>query len=135
MDNLTPEQRSRNMRRIRSTSSKPELVVRSMIWKMGFRYRLHLKNLPGKPDIVFTAKRKVVFIHGCFWHQHAGCKYAAKPKSHSNYWNPKLAKNIERDRLNQEALINMGWKVHIVWECETKDLDCLREKIYNFLKV
>lgn len=110
------------MRAIRSTGMKPELAVRRLVHSMGYRYRLHRKDLPGKPDLVFGPRRKVIFVHGCFWHQHSdpGCKIARMPKSKPDYWKPKLARNVERDRQHQAELEANGWSVLIVWECETK---------------
>lgn len=122
MDRINPDRRSANMRAIRSTGMKPELAVRRLVHSMGYRYRLHRKDLPGKPDLVFGPRRKVIFVHGCFWHQHSdpGCKIARMPKSKPDYWKPKLARNVERDRQHQAELEANGWSVLIVWECETK---------------
>jgi DNA mismatch endonuclease, patch repair protein len=109
------------MSAIRSKNSKPELTVRRLVHGMGFRYRLHQRDLPGKPDLVFGPHRKIIFVHGCFWHQHPdpACLDGRLPKSRTEYWHAKLARNVERDRLNCEALENSGWQVMIIWECET----------------
>lgn len=123
--------RSDTMRQIRSKDTKPELVVRRTLWKLGFRYRLHCKDLPGKPDIVFRGKRKVVFVHGCFWHQH-GCSDSKLPKSNTDYWHPKLRRNVERDAEAVAKLQADGWSVMVVWDCETKRAD-LSERLTEFL--
>lgn len=103
---------------VRGKDTKPEMLVRRLVHSMGFRYRLHVDNLPGKPDMVFPRRGKVVFIHGCFWHQHPGC--GRRPKSRLDFWGEKLARNRERDLRNQQALRRLGWKVLIVWECQLK---------------
>ncbi|MBI1265271.1 MAG: DNA mismatch endonuclease Vsr [Alphaproteobacteria bacterium] len=134
-DKLSPERRSRNMAAIRSGGMKPEMIVRRLAHAMGFRYRLHRKDLPGKPDLVFGPRRKVIFVHGCFWHQHSdpACKIARRPKSNGGYWAPKLERNVQRDAENQAALENAGWRVLTIWECETKDMDTLAQRIRAFL--
>lgn len=120
MDNKSAEQRRENMSHIRSTNTKPEEVVRKYLFSKGFRYRKNDKRYPGKPDIVLPKYRTLVYVNGCFWHQHSGCKYAAIPKSNQEYWLPKLARNIERDeKVHQEAL-EAGWSVIVVWECSIK---------------
>jgi DNA mismatch endonuclease (patch repair protein) len=136
MDKLTPERRSENMRRIKSKDMKPELAVRRLVHGLGFRYRLHRKDLPGKPDLVFGPKRKVIFVHGCFWHGHEleGCLDARKPKSNTGYWNPKLARNKERDAERVTALEADGWKVLTVWECETKNEAAVKKRLRRFLR-
>ncbi|MDW8391873.1 MAG: DNA mismatch endonuclease Vsr [Oscillochloridaceae bacterium] len=132
-DVFTPEERSRVMAKVRGQDTNPEKIVRSLIHRMGYRFRLHVKDLPGKPDIVLPRHRKVVFVHGCFWHQHPGCEHAARPGSNTEYWNKKLDRNVMRDREHLERLLYLGWKVLIVWECELKDLDQLVEKLRRFL--
>src|SRR5579863_8250129 len=112
--------RSENMRAIRSKGMRPELAVRSLAHKLGYRFRLHRKDLPGKPDLVFASRRKVVFVHGCFWHSH-GCKAAHIPKTNQEYWGPKLERNKTRDAKSIEALQAEGWRSLVVWECETCD--------------
>jgi DNA mismatch endonuclease, patch repair protein len=124
--------RSANMRAIRSKDMLPELAVRQAAHRLGYRFRLHRKDLPGKPDMVFASRRKVIFVHGCFWHSHS-CKTAHIPKSNQNYWVPKLERNQMRDRKNIEALKLAGWKVLIVWECETRDQKCLEGALNKFL--
>ena len=121
MDTLTPKQRSERMSRVRSKDTKPELAVRRLIHGMGLRYRLHRRNLPGSPDLVFSSRRKVIFVHGCYWHRHENCKLAAMPKSNTEFWESKFAKNQERDKRKLEECKKEGWKVTVIWECETKD--------------
>jgi len=135
MDKLTPERRSENMRRIKSKDMKPELAVRRLAHRLGHRFRIHGKDLPGKPDLVFGPKRMVIFVHGCFWHGHElkGCLDARKPKSNTGYWNPKLERNKERDAERIVALEAAGWKVLIIWECETKDLAKVEKRLKKFL--
>jgi len=132
-DTITPTRRSANMARIRSKDMKPELVVRRLVHSLGYRYRLHRNDLPGKPDLVLGPRRKVIFVHGCFWHQHAGCREGRIPKSNQTYWQPKLARNVERDQRVQRELAEAGWTVIVVWECEISDLDTLKERISGFL--
>lgn len=117
-DHLSPEARSEHMRRIRKTGSKPEMRVRRAAHALGFRFRLHQAGLPGTPDLVFPRLKKVVFVHGCFWHQHRGCKLARQPKSRLDYWLPKLNRNRVRDRRSRAALIALGYAVLVVWECQ-----------------
>ncbi len=124
--------RSENMRRIRSKGMLPELAVRSMVHRMGYRFRLHRKDLPGKPDLVFVSRRKVIFLHGCFWHAH-DCKKAHTPKSNAAYWGPKLERNQARDTRNIEALRAAGWKPLVIWECELKDATAMRKLLKRFL--
>lgn len=139
-DRVTPEQRSENMRRIRSKGMQPEMTVRRLSHALGYRHRLHRKELPGKPDLVYPGRRKVVFVHGCFWHQHPdpGCKIARRPKSNLGYWGPKLDRNVERDTRNQAQLQEKGWEYMIIWECEAREAqakgsDVLASKIRRFL--
>ena len=108
------------MSRIRSKDTKPEKIIRSILHKLGFRFRINRKDLPGKPDIILPKYKTVIFVHGCFWHQHEGCKIASKPKSNSEFWQKKFSLNIERDRKNQEKLQLMGYRVITIWECEAK---------------
>ena len=133
MDNLTKEQRLRNMRNIRSNDTKPEKIVRSLLHRAGFRYRLHRRDLPGKPDIVFPSRRKVIYVHGCYWHQHPGCRRCTQPTSNREYWLPKLQRNVERDAENIIALDKLGWSALIVWECQVKDTEALLPRIITFL--
>jgi DNA mismatch endonuclease (patch repair protein) len=125
--------RSENMRRIRSKGMLPELAVRSMVHRMGYRFRLHRKDLPGKPDLVFVSRRKVIFVHGCFWHSH-GCRIAHTPKSNADYWGPKLKRNQARDKTNLAAIAAQGWKPLVIWECEVKFREKLAKKLAAFLR-
>lgn len=133
MDTLSRSERSRVMSRVRSTNTTPELVVRRLLFSMGYRYRLHVRTLPGRPDIVFFARRKLIFVHGCFWHQHAGCAAARIPKSNLPFWLEKFRTNRLRDDENQLALTAADWQVLTVWECELRDLAALRERLLRFL--
>ena len=121
------------MSRIKSKNTKPEIVVRSLLHQMGYRFRLHRKDLPGKPDIVLAKYKTVIFVHGCFWHRHKGCKRCTTPSTNQKYWLPKLEHNIVKDKLNQRLLKKKGWKPIIVWECEIKDLDRLSRKMSKVL--
>jgi len=128
--------RSENMRRIRSKNTKPEMIIRQLIHSMGYRYRLHRKDLPGKPDLVFPSRKAVIFVHGCFWHQHSDpdCKDSHIPKSNQNYWAPKLNINIARDKTHYETLNNLGWRVLVIWECEILNNEDMAKKIKKFLE-
>ena len=134
MDNLSTERRSANMRQIRSKNTAPEIILRSIVHRLGYRFRLHRKDLPGKPDLVFPGRRKVIFVHGCFWHLHHGCKSAHVPKSNLDYWIPKLQHNQARDAANIEKLRARDWKSLIIWECEVKDERRIRDSIRHFLE-
>lgn len=135
VDKLTPEERSINMGKIRSRNTSPEMIVRKIAHGLGYRFRLYRRDLPGKPDLVFTARKKVIFVHGCFWHQHKDpkCKISRIPKSKLDYWIPKLQNNVDRDMQHQAELKKLGWKNLVVWECEVKNIERLRRKIGNFL--
>lgn len=133
-DRLTPEARSAQMARIRKTNTKPEVIVRRIAHALGHRFRLHRRDLPGTPDVVFPRHRKAILVHGCFWHQHEGCRLARQPKSRLDYWLPKLARNVERDTASREALEKLGWQTLVVWECEVKDTGTLRERIRAFMQ-
>ncbi len=136
MDTINVERRSSNMRAIKSKNTHPEMVVRKIVHAMGYRFRLYRKDLPGKPDLTFALRRKVIFIHGCFWHQHnqSQCRRGSIPKSNSDYWIPKLARNVRRDCENEQKLVLAGWRVMVVWECEIQnDMNQLREKLVKFL--
>ncbi|HNQ05166.1 MAG TPA: very short patch repair endonuclease [Thiobacillaceae bacterium] len=133
-DTLSPPERSARMALIRGKDSKPELVVRRLIHRMGYRYRLHQRDLPGCPDIVFPRRRKAIFVHGCFWHRHGKqCPLTRWPKSKIDFWRPKLEANRARDRRNQRELAALGWRCLIVWECEVRDRERLELKIKEFL--
>ncbi|BCN38415.1 very short patch repair endonuclease [Alicycliphilus denitrificans] len=135
MDIVSPEKRSRMMAGIKGKNTKPELVVRKLVHGMGLRYRLHRKDLPGSPDLVFSRLKKVIFVHGCFWHRHPGCRFAYTPKSNTPFWLEKLEGNMRRDTLTLAALDALGWQVLIVWECEVSDLSALTRKVRLFLEV
>ncbi len=131
MDKLSPEKRSENMRRIRSKGMKPELLVRSIAHRMGYRFRLHARDLPGRPDLVFRSRRKIIFVNGCFWHGHS-CKEGRRvPKSNVDYWMQKIAKNKVRDAKNRRKLKADGWSVLTIWECEKEPE--IRQKLRSFL--
>ena len=123
-DNHSKEVRSRNMSHIRSTNSKPEEIVRKSLFAQGFRYRKNVKTLPGKPDIVLPKYKTVIFVNGCFWHKH-DCPRFVWPSSNTDYWIPKITRNVERDQKNYEELKRLGWNVIIVWECELKKKNCI----------
>lgn len=133
-DTLTPEERSKRMSLIRCTGTVPEMKLRRLVHRMGFRYRLHVKELPGKPDLVFPSRRAIIFMHGCFWHRHSHCKLARLPKSKQEFWEVKLNGNKKRDLLNQEKLKLLGWRVLVVWECEMANTGQLQVIIRNFLQ-
>ncbi|MCC7237694.1 MAG: DNA mismatch endonuclease Vsr [Bryobacterales bacterium] len=132
MDVFSPRKRSAVMRMVKSRDTAPELSVRKLIRDLGFRYRLHRKDLPGCPDIVLSKLHAVIFVHGCFWHQHR-CKAGAAPTSRRAYWDAKLQGNVRRDRRNWKLLRNSGWKVLIIWECEIREIERLTRKIRRFL--
>ena len=125
------EQRSRNMSAIKSKNTKPEIAVRKVLHSMGYRFRLHGKDLPGSPDIILPKYKTVVFVHGCFWHRHENCKYATTPKTREEFWNNKFRSNIERDLEIHEKIKNLNWRSVVIWECETKNMKNLREKIID----
>ena len=133
MDNLSRSERSEIMARVRSTDTRPEMLVRKLVFGLGYRYRLHVKSLPGTPDIVFKKRSKVIFVHGCFWHRHAGCALARLPKSRLDFWLPKLEGNKRRDEKNKRELRRMGWKILTVWECELKKPARLADRVRRFL--
>ncbi|GGF35579.1 very short patch repair endonuclease [Youhaiella tibetensis] len=120
MDSLSPEHRSWNMSRIRGGDTKPELRLRSLLHRAGYRFRLHAKDLPGKPDIVLPRFRTAIFVNGCFWHRHPGCRFATTPSTRPEFWQTKFNGNVERDARNQATLEAAGWQVMVVWECELK---------------
>src|SRR6478672_352915 len=135
MDTLNREERSRRMSRVRNRDTKPEMVVRRLLHSFGFRYRLHDRRIPGAPDLVFRSRRKVIFIHGCFWHRHSdpNCKLARMPKSQIDFWKPKLEGNRERDLRNLSELDATGWKYLVVWECELGHREQLENRMLTFL--
>jgi DNA mismatch endonuclease (patch repair protein) len=134
MDRLTPARRSWLMSQIGSKNTKPELVVRRLVFSMGYRYRLHYKRLPGSPDLVFPGRKKVIFVNGCFWHGHFGCKFGRLPKSRLMFWQAKIARNRERDDENITMLQADGWQVLTVWQCELKEIELLTSRINEFIQ-
>lgn len=133
MDLLTRSQRSAVMSAVKSKDTVPELTVRKLIHGLGYRYRLHGKGLPGKPDLVFRGRQAIIFIHGCFWHRHPGCALARLPKSRIDFWEPKLSANRLRDRRNERALRTQGWRVLVIWECQIAKTERLIARIRRFL--
>lgn len=132
-DVLTPEQRSRNMAAIRGKDTRPEMIVRRMVHRLGYRYRLHVRTLPGNPDLVFPRLRKVILVHGCFWHMHA-CPYGrVTPRTRAEFWQTKRSGNVTRDRRTLGRLRRAGWTVLIAWECETNDVGKLSKRLERFL--
>jgi len=129
MDKISTERRSWNMSRIQAKNSRPEVAVRHLLHRMGYRFRLHISSLPGRPDIVLPKYRSVVFVNGCFWHRHPGCKYAYVPKSRLDFWTRKFEGNTSNDRKVIEELKALGWKVVTIWECEVKDKEELAERL------
>ena len=133
-DKLSTEKRSWNMSRIKSVDTKPELLIRKAFYKLGYRYRLHKKDLPGKPDIAITKLKLAIFVNGCFWHRHEGCNEASRPKTNSLFWENKINANINRDQKNYSALLKLDWKVLVIWECEVsknleKNTQLINEKL------
>lgn len=135
VDTLSPKDRSERMAKVRGRNTKPEMVVRRLVHGMGFRYRLHDRALPGSPDLVFRARKKAIFVHGCFWHRHSDtdCKLARMPKSRLDFWEPKLRGNRERDERHQRDLDALGWKALVVWECQLRHVEQLKNKLHAFL--
>lgn len=129
MDKVSQEERSRIMSHVRSKDTKPEKQVRSLLHRLGFRFRLQRRDLPGTPDIVLPKYKTVLFVHGCFWHRHAGCKHATSPKSNMSYWQKKFERNQRRDFAVQQELAALGWKTVVVWECELKDAAKLTQEL------
>lgn len=132
-DVLTSEQRRRNMQAIRGRDTKPEMIVRRIVHRLGYRFRLHRRDLPGRPDIVLPRLRKVILVHGCFWHQHGRCRYATRPATRPEFWASKLDGNRARDSRVRRELRSLGWKVLIVWECQTREVEALSQQIDAFL--
>lgn len=135
MDRITPERRSANMARIKGKNTKPEMVVRRLVHALGYRYRLHRRDLPGKPDLVFESRKAVIFVHGCFWHQHGDpmCKNSTLPKTRTEFWYNKLKGNFDRDARNQKALTELGYRILTIWECELRDPADLAKTLVDFL--
>jgi len=134
MDRLSPERRSWLMSRVKSRDTTPEMIVRRLVFAMGYRYRLHGAKLPGRPDLVFAARRKVLFVHGCFWHGHEGCRLSRVPKSNSEFWKAKVVSNRERDLRNLRLLEEQGWSALTLWQCELKDKEDTAARIHEFLQ-
>lgn len=134
MDTVSVKRRSEIMSRVRSRDMRPEMTVRRLVHRLGYRYRLHGKRLPGRPDLVFASRRRVIFVHGCFWHRHPACRQARTPKSRVQFWRTKLDRNRERDLANQRELLQMGWRFLVVWECELHDLESVKKQVICFLE-
>lgn len=133
-DPLTPQERSERMSRIRAKDTGPEKAVRRVVYEMGYRYRLHLADLPGKPDLVFIKRKKIIFVHGCFWHQHQKCKIYVQPKTKTEFWFEKLNSNVQRDKKHQRFLKKDGWAILVIWECQIKQIASLKKRIRRFLE-
>lgn len=133
MDRLSKQRRSRLMSRIGSKNTTPELIVRSLIHRLGYRFRLHYKKLPGKPDLAFPGRRKIIFVHGCFWHGHENCPKGRLPKSNLDVWEPKILRNRERDIANSRELVSQGWEVLTIWQCELKNFESVKDRIVKYL--
>lgn len=132
MDRVSEQKRSYIMSSVGSKNTGPELVVRKLLYRLGYRYRLHKEGLPGTPDIVFNGRKKAIFVHGCFWHGH-GCKYGRLPKSKIEYWSQKIDMNRERDEMNVQKLKSFGWEVLTVWQCELRDIEAVQTRLMKFL--
>jgi DNA mismatch endonuclease (patch repair protein) len=133
MDILTSAERSAHMSRIRARNTQPEMVVRQAAHALGLRYRLHRKDLPGSPDLVFLGRRRAIFVHGCYWHRHSGCRLAYTPKSNTAFWEAKFERNVARDKEALAALEADGWRTAVIWECETRRPDGIPERLRSFL--
>lgn len=131
-DRLDPDRRRRLMQRVKGKDTQPEKIVRSLLHRLGYRFRLHRKDLPGTPDIVFPRRRLALFVHGCFWHGH-GCRIGQPPKSRLDYWQPKIEGNRARDQRKEAALAAAGWRVAVVWQCELSDRDSLADRLRHML--
>ena len=132
-DTMSPAERSRRMALIRSKDTIPEIVVRRLVHALGYRFRVHRKDLPGRPDLVFPARRKVIFVHGCFWHQHPGCRVAHVPATRPDYWRAKFAATAERDERTMASIAALGWEALIIWECSLRDREALSDTLRTFL--
>lgn len=133
VDALSPAERSRHMAKIRGRDTRPELKVRRLLHALGYRYRVHLKGVPGRPDVAFPARKKAVLVHGCFWHGHEGCKAAHVPRTRSDYWAAKFERNKARDQRQLVEATALGWQVLVVWECETRSRTGLQDRLTGFL--
>jgi DNA mismatch endonuclease (patch repair protein) len=134
VDTVPKSKRSEIMARVRSEDTKPEMIVRRLVFGLGFRYRLHARDLPGRPDLIFKSRRQVIFVHGCFWHGH-DCSRGARPSSNQAFWEPKLARNRVRDEQTVTKLLESGWKVLTIWECEIRNFEQLKCKVVDFLSL
>jgi DNA mismatch endonuclease (patch repair protein) len=134
MDRLTPDERSANMGRIKGRDTGPERIVRKALHALGYRFRLNRRDLPGTPDIVLPRLKTAIFVHGCFWHRHEGCKYCYSPKTNADFWNRKFINNLHRDKRAHDDLERMDWKVIVIWECETVDRPGLSSRLSAYLK-
>ena len=132
-DSLIPSRRSENMSRIKAKDTKPEMAVRRLLHSLGYRYRLHAKDLPGRPDIVFRSRKKAIFVHGCFWHQHSECREGRLPRTRPEYWIPKLGRNVERDHEHVKKLTEAGWQTLTIWECHAAQRTALTQTVEAFL--
>lgn len=132
-DHVSREKRSLIMAAVHSKGSMPELAVRRMVHALGYRYRLHVASLPGKPDLVFPSRRKIIFVHGCFWHRHPRCRYATSPKTQPAFWRKKFCTNVARDRRTRQQLRKLGWSILTIWQCELKNPQKLEVRIDEFL--
>ena len=132
MDSVSPEKRSWVMAQVKGRNTRPEKAVRSLLHRMGYRFRLQRADLPGKPDIVLPKYRTVIFVHGCFWHRHTDCKRATMPATNIDYWTRKFERNVTRDEQNKAALESDGWRVLVVWECELKNLATLQARLFDY---
>jgi len=133
-DSLTPAKRSWNMSRIQGKNTKPELIVRSYLHRLGYRFRLHRKGLPGKPDIILPKHNLVIFVHGCYWHRHKNCKLAYTPKSNQEFWLKKFSDNVQNDVKVKKQLHKLGWRLAVIWECETENMKKLERKLHQIFK-
>lgn len=134
MDTLSAERRSEIMGRVTAKNTRPEVAVRRLLHRLGYRFRLHRRDLPGKPDVVLPKWRTAVLIHGCFWHRHEGCPNTRTPKSRLDFWTAKFDENVRRDKLARDKLESLGWRVLVVWECELRDVGKLTDRLENFIK-
>lgn len=132
-DVFTPQERARVMAAVKGKDTKPEMIVRRLAHALGYRFRLHRKDLPGKPDLVFPGRRKVIFVHGCFWHGHDCARGSRQPKQNAEYWRSKISRNVARDAASLEALSAQGWQARVIWECELKDREALSQELRAFL--
>jgi len=134
MDIYDKDKRSWIMSKVKGKDTKPEIVVRSIVHRLGYRFRKNNPELPGKPDIVLKKHKKIIFVHGCFWHGHQNCKRSTRPTTNVDFWNKKIDANIIRDKRNRKILQEQGWRVHVIWQCELRDADSLFKKIKHFLE-